>query len=102
MAEGQGQRVSFKCKTNDHWPVFVVGNVRELGGWAVEQALPMQRQDTAQNGQEWTAQVLLQHGMTVEYKFIKKTDRGVDWEIGENRRYTVIPGDHTISDVFRD
>ena len=49
----------------------MLGNVRELGGWAVEQAFPMQRQDTAQNGQEWTAQVLLQHWVTVEYKFIK-------------------------------
>ncbi len=102
MAEGQGQRVTFKCRTNSSWPIFVCGNVRELGGWSADAALAMQSQDTQPNGHDWSGTVLLQHGVTVEYKFIMKTDRGVVWEIGENRRYTVIPEDHMISDVFRD
>ena len=72
-----------------------------MGSWSIDAALPMQSQDTQPQGQDWTVQVHLQHGVTVEYKFIKKTDHGIIWENGENRRFTVIPGAHTIYDTFR-
>jgi len=102
MAEGQGESVTFKCRTNDDWPVFVLGNVREMGSWSPDGALPLQSHDSHPQGHDWNVQVHLQHGVTVEYKFIKKAANGTIWESGENRRYTVIPGPHTISDSFRE
>lgn len=96
-----GQKLTFKCSTSDHSPVILVGDSPEMGAWNLDRGIPLQPSDGGQSHVEWSATVELQIGHTIEYKFVKKTDRGPIWENGYNRRYTVIQGQHTLSDVFR-
>ena len=96
------QKILFKCTTHDRWPVVISGDVPELGNWKLGEALATYCQPKLQGGFEWTAQLELPLGLTVEYKFVKKTDHGPQWESGNNRRITVIPPLHTVDADFRE
>ena len=86
------QRVLFKCITRDASPVVLSGDLPELGKWDLAEALATHSQARPQGGFEWSAQIELPLGHTIEYKFVKKTDHGPRWESGNNHRITVIPG----------
>ncbi|HET6248323.1 MAG TPA: carbohydrate-binding module family 20 domain-containing protein [Tepidisphaeraceae bacterium] len=95
-------KVFFKCVTFDQWPVVVAGDVPELGNWNLGEALPAHPQRRPQGGFEWSTQIELPLGHTIEYKFIKKTDHGPRWESGNNHRITIIPGLHALNTDFRE
>jgi alpha-amylase len=98
----QRQKIMFKCTSSDQSPLLVIGDVPELGNWDPGQAIEMQCQTELQGGCEWTAVAEIPLGTTIEYKFIKKTDDGIRWESGFNHRHTVIPGNYTLTDAFRE
>ena len=94
-------KILFKCHSHDAAPVFVTGNHPVLGDWDPGRAMPMQLQTDGQDGRAWSAVLELEPGRTLEYKFIKKSDAGAQWESGGNRTYTAVPGIGSISDTFR-
>ena len=96
------QKVLFRCVTNDHWPVVLSGDAPELGNWELSAALATRPQPRPRGGFEWTAQIELPLGHTIEYKFVKKAEHGPRWESGNNHRITVIPGLHTLDTDFRE
>jgi len=98
----QRQKIMFKCTSSDQSPLLVIGDVPELGNWDTGQAIEMQCQTSLQGSCEWTAVAEIPLGTTIEYKFIKKTDSGIRWESGSNHRHTVIPGNYTLTDTFRE
>jgi hypothetical protein len=98
----QRQKILFKCTSIDETPVFVTGDLPELGSWDIGRAIEMQCQKWPQGGCEWTAIAELPLGTTLEYKFIKKDAGNVRWESGFNHRHTVIPGSYAITDAFRE
>lgn len=98
----QKQKVLFKCSTNDLSPVVIAGDAPELGEWSLGGAAIMQRQPGQNGGWDWSAQIELPLGHTVEYKFVRKSDRGPRWESGINHRITIIPGLSTLNEDFRE
>lgn len=99
---GRKQKIVFKCITRDPAPLVLSGDAEELGKWSLSAALPLQLQPRPQGGFEWIAQIELSAGHTIEYKFVQKTNGGTRWESGNNRRFTVIPGIHTLDADFRE
>jgi hypothetical protein len=96
------QKLLFKCISRDQWPVVISGDAPELGNWTLDGALRAVPRQLPQGGMEWTAQIELPLGHTIEYKFVKHSDNGPRWESGSNHRITVIPGLHAIDVDFRD
>lgn len=96
------QKMIFKCVSHDRLPIVVAGDSIELGHWDLSRALAMQTQPLAQGGCESTAHIELPLGHTIEYKFVKQTEHGPRWEVGNNRRITVIPGLQRLDEDFRD
>lgn len=95
-------KILFKCHTADDAPVYIAGNHPAVGDWDPARALAMQVQaDGGNGGRYWSAVLDLEPGRTIEYKFVKKSDAGVQWESGWNRTYTAVPGIGSISDTFR-
>src|SRR3954469_9265339 len=98
-------RILFKCHSADATPVYITGNHPALGEWDTNRAMAMQLQHDGNGGGggcEWSAVRDLEPGRTIEYKFVKKSDRGqTQWESGWNRNYTAVSGIGSISDSFR-
>ncbi|WP_460791353.1 alpha-amylase family glycosyl hydrolase [Microbacterium lacusdiani] len=66
--------------------VYVVGNVRELGGW--DPAKPFEAMLNPAYP-EWFLPISVPAGHTLEFKFIKRDATGkVTWESGTNRTFT--------------
>jgi hypothetical protein len=100
MTRGTGESIVFRCTSFDHLPVLLTGDPAELGAWHIDKAVAMQPSGSGPRI-EWSASIELPLGQTFEFKFIKRSADGVVWEAGNNRRYTVISGHHTLSDTFR-
>jgi hypothetical protein len=100
MTPGTGEPIVFICTSQDQLPVLLVGNAAELGAWNADKALAMQPSGSGPRV-EWSTSIVLPLGQTIEFKFIKRGEHGFIWEAGNNRRYTVITGHHTLSDSFR-
>ena len=96
------QKLFFKCTTHDHWPVLISGDAPELGAWNLSAAVVMQSNPRPHGRFEWHAQAELPLGLTIEYKFVQKSDHGPRWESGSNHRFTVIPDLHTLERDFRE
>ena len=94
-------KILIKCHTSDSTPVFITGGHPSLGEWDTARALAMQLQVDGQDARSWSAVLDLEPGSTIEYKFVKKGQNGVEWENGWNRTYTAVPGISSISDTFR-
>jgi hypothetical protein len=100
MTRGTGESIVFKCTSLDDLPVLLTGDPAELGAWHTDKAVPMQPSGSGPRI-EWSTSIELPLGHTFEFKFIKRGEAGIVWEAGNNRRYTVIAGHHTLSDSFR-
>lgn len=94
-------KILFKCHSHDATPVYVAGNHPALGDWDPVRAMAMQLQTDGHDGRAWSAVLELEPGRTLEYKFVKKSDSGFQWESGWNRTCTAVPGIGSISDTFR-
>ncbi|WP_063774978.1 carbohydrate-binding module family 20 domain-containing protein [Streptacidiphilus anmyonensis] len=69
-------------------PMYLVGSVSGLGGWAPASALPM-----TQSGATWTVTVDLPQTTAIQYKYIEKDSSGnVTWEPGANHSATTGSG----------
>lgn len=70
--------------------VFIVGNIDELGAWDTDRSLKM----NYIGGGRW--EVSLKFNESFEYKFIRKSVSGVEWESGDNHRFdSPVPEQHT-------
>lgn len=96
------QKILFKCRTREHTPVIISGSTPELGDWDLSAALATHVTPLPQGGYEWSAQIELPLGRTIEYKFVKRDHYGTTWENGNNHRITVIPGLPTLDADFRE
>ncbi len=100
---------TLKCTTSDAWPVAIAGNTPALGQWDPQKAMKMQSQgspNAAADGQmphphQWVANLEVEQGQTIEYKFVKLTPDGPIWEEGPNRLFTRVPGPTAVTDSFR-
>jgi alpha-amylase len=69
-------------------PVYLVGSIGALGGWAPASALPM-----TQSGSTWTVTANLPRSSAIQYKYIQKDSSGnVTWEPGSNHSATTGSG----------
>lgn len=68
--------------------LYLVGKERWLGGWNIDQALPM----TQHNYREWTVDIDSDklNAAQIDYKFLIKGRYGAIWETGYNRK-TIVP-----------
>ena len=70
-------------------PVYLVGNTRELGDWNTKRALPLRVQHVGPHLHDWSIDLRLPRGKSIEFKFIQKSEYGdILWEDGENRVFT--------------
>ena len=99
---GRKQKMLFKCSSRDAAPLILSGDAPELGQWDPSAGIALHSQPRQQGGFEWTCQAELPLGHTIEYKFVQKTDHGMRWESGYNRRFTVIPGMQSLDADFRE
>ena len=85
---------TWSVATYDARPVYVTGSIKELGEWNPTQALPMQHGGRGPESDQWNISLTIPQGQEIEFKFIHRGDDGsVDWEVGDNRVYTVGEGD---------
>lgn len=79
--------------------VFLVGNIPALGSWNTSQAVGP---GSTSNYPNWSFNVSLPVGTTIEYKAIKKDSaNNIIWESGNNRTYTVSSGNNQVAFDFR-
>lgn len=93
-----GVEATFRANATTTWgeSVYVVGSIPALGSWDTSKAIRL----SSAAYPDWAVEVALPAGVTVEYKYIRKSADGkVTWESGANRVVT-LPGSG--SPVYRD
>jgi alpha-amylase len=79
-------------------PIYLVGSIGALGGWAPASAIPM-----TQSGSMWSVTVTgLPAGTAIQYKYLQKTAAGtVTWEPGDNHALTTpASGSASVNDTW--
>ncbi|CUW32209.1 MULTISPECIES: CBM20 domain-containing protein [Streptomyces] len=90
-ATAQDTSVAFRVQaTTEGETLLVSGSAPQLGAWDPAKAVPLGT--TASSSPQWTGSVQLPVGITVQYKYIKRSPAGrVTWESTPNRTLTVSP-----------
>ncbi|MGA4956204.1 CBM20 domain-containing protein [Streptomyces lavendulocolor] len=88
-ATAEDVSVSFRVQaTTEGETLLVSGNAPQLGAWDPAKAVPLGT--TASSYPHWTTSVQLPVGLTVQYKYLKRSPSGVvTWESTPNRTLTV-------------
>jgi len=92
--------VTFKVKaaTKEGQSIYLLGDDRLLGAWAPEAGVKLSPTDYP----TWSATVSLPASVDLQYKYIKRDEKGnVIWEEGSNRRLTTpANGENVQQDSF--
>ncbi|MET9451733.1 CBM20 domain-containing protein [Streptomyces cinerochromogenes] len=90
-ATAEDVSVSFSVQaTTEGETLLVSGSAPQLGAWDPAKAVPLGT--TASAYPHWTTSIRLPAGLTVQYKYLKRSPTGVvTWENTPNRTLTVSP-----------
>ena len=82
--------VSFRELTETKFgqTVKLVGSCRQLGEWDPGFGVELCADEYSKDQPLWKADVVLQPGQEIRYKFVKITDGQVEWEGGEDQTFT--------------
>ncbi|KAK4042294.1 1, 4-alpha-D-glucan glucohydrolase [Parachaetomium inaequale] len=71
--------------------VYLAGNSTGLGAWSVDNAQPLMSSNYTAERPLWFAQLALEAGETVSYKYVRQQDCGRDWIWETVNRTLVVP-----------
>ncbi|KAJ5649618.1 glucoamylase precursor [Penicillium longicatenatum] len=72
--------------------IFLVGSIDQLGNWDTNRAVALRADKYSDNNHLWYISVDLPAGVNFEYKYIRKQNGGVTWEMDPNMRMAVPRG----------
>lgn len=101
---GAGEAVveaMFACSTSDSWPLVLTGDCESLGKWNPAHGVPMQLETDSGGLRSWKAKASVRRDKATEFKFVKLTDAGPQWESGANRVLDPARGGPRVSETFR-